>query len=85
MTDAQKLARLADLCTSIAYRLYEVRTWSAEDKARHRDELAERDVLLASASPLYLQTITNSRVAGEVRLPAAAWKVRAVSWLAQRI
>jgi hypothetical protein len=85
MTDAEKLARLAELSLSIAHRLYELRTWTARDKTRHREELAERDVLLSSVSPSYLHLIIRSRVVGEVRLAPAPWKLRAMTWLAQRI
>lgn len=83
MTDADKLRRLADLSAEIARRLCVVRTWSAEDKAQHRQDIAERDALLAAASPSYLPNLAHYRATANDRT-VSPWRLR-MAGLAVRV
>jgi hypothetical protein len=85
MTDAEKLCRLALLNAAIACRLYEVRTWSDQDKRDHKANVAERDAIYTSAWPAHLATLTHSRAAADLREASAPWKLRLATWLCQHI
>ena len=59
-----QLRRVARLRTDCARRLMAERSWTKEQKERHRRDLMEIDAILADALPAYIHEMTDIRNRG---------------------